>query len=423
MARQTGFWLNRTPMSRLSYSLAATLLAVLRAANAEILPPGNRPLPPGHHALLHATVIVKPGVSIDDATVVIRDGRIMSVTEKGQAPAPAREWDLSGLTLYAGFIDPHVTEAKPVTTTMTQSIAGVGATAAGKPGFLGAPGNERDPGTTGPGSGLTTMKPEHDVITAFSPKPDTYKTLRAQGFTAAVLTPATGILRGQSALISLGQGSPNRLVIKPRLFQHIVFDTKASKADEYPKSLMGVIAAIRQTLADAQHYSDSWGYHQANAATSKRPAYNRSLDSLQSVLKNGQLVVIEPGSVLMVDKAVRLGGEFGVRPVIVATGNEWRRPDLVKATGARFIVPVNFPKSPNMPSDTDWEQVDLERPIGDWPKQVAEKLWHGTGRRGGFIGVGRWLGRISAKAQGEELVWLEERLDDAPCQGLSLIHM
>ena len=63
------------------------------------------------------------------------------------------------------------------------------------------------------------------------------------------------------------------------------------------------------------------------------------------------------------------------------------------------------------------EQVDLERPIGDWPKQVAEKLWHGTGRRGGFIGVGRWLGRISARVQGEELVWLEERLDDARCQG------
>ncbi|MDP6754389.1 MAG: amidohydrolase family protein [Verrucomicrobiota bacterium] len=366
-------------MSRLSHSVAAALLAMLQAANAEILPPGNRPLPPGHHALVHATVVVKPGVTVDDATVVIRDGRIVSVTENGPAPDSARERDMTGLTLYAGFIDPHVTEAKPVSTTMTQSIAGAGATAAGKPGFLGAPGNERDPGTIGPGSGLTTMKPEHDVITAFSPKPDTHKALRAQGFTAAVLTPATGILRGQSALISLGQGSPNRLVIKPRLFQHIVFDTKASKADEYPKSLMGVIAAIRQTLADAQHYSDSWAYHQANAATSKRPAYNQSLDTLQAMLKNGQTVIIEPGSVLMVDKAVRLGGEFGVQPVIVATGNEWRRPDLVKATGARFIVPVNFTKAPNMPSDADWEQVDLDQlRAWDWaPENPA--LLHQSG--------------------------------------------
>ena len=74
-------------MSKLSLSLAATaLLTTLQTVKAEILPPGNRPLPPGHHALTHATVVVKPGVTIADATVIIRDGRIQAVTEKGPAP-------------------------------------------------------------------------------------------------------------------------------------------------------------------------------------------------------------------------------------------------------------------------------------------------------------------------------------------------
>ncbi len=58
-------------------------------------------------------------------------------------------------------------------------------------------------------------------------------------------------------------------------------------------------------------------------------------------------------------------------------------------------------------------QVDPEQPVGDWPDQAAERLWHGEGRR--FIGLARWLERISAKAEGEELAYLEERLDDAPC--------
>ena len=349
-------------MTKLSHTLAATaLLAMFQPANAEILPPGNRPLPPGHHALIHATVVVKPGVTITNATVIIRDGRIQAVTEKGQAPDTAREWDMTGLTLYAGFIDPYVTEAKPISTTMTQSITGTGATAAGKPGFFGAPGNELDPGTTGPGSGLSTMKPEHDVTEAFSPKPDTNQPLREQGFTAAVLTPAKGIIRGQSALISLGQGSPNQLVIKPLLFQHIVFDTKASKPEEFPKSLMGVISAIRQTLSDAQHYNKIWNYHRANADTTKRPAHNKSLETLQVVLKNEQPVIIEPGSVLMVDKAIRLADEFGIQPVIVATGHEWRRPDLVKASATRFIVPINLPKAPKMLSDSEWELVSLDQ--------------------------------------------------------------
>ena len=348
----------------------AALLAVLQPIRAEIQPPGNRPLPPGHHALIHAKVVIKPGLTIDDATVVIRDGRIESVTEKGDTPDSAREWDMSDLTLYAGFIDPYVTEAKPVSTTMTQSITGTGATAAGKPGFLGVPGNELDPGTSGPGSGLSTMKPEHDVTEAFSPKPDTHQALRAQGFTAGVLIPANGIIRGQSALISLGQGSPNQLVIKPQLFQHIVFDTKASKSNEFPKSLMGVISAIRQTLSDAQHYNDTWEYYRANTGTFKRPAYNQSLDTLQAVLKNRQLVVIEPGSVLMVDKSARLAGEFGIQPVIVATGHEWRRPDLVKPTASRFIVPINFPKAPKMPSDSDWDRVSLDQlRAWDWASE------------------------------------------------------
>ena len=60
-------------------------------------------------------------------------------------------------------------------------------------------------------------------------------------------------------------------------------------------------------------------------------------------------------------------------------------------------------------------QVDPEQPVGDWPGQATARLWRGEGRRGRFIGLARWLERVGAKAQGEELAWLEERLDDAPC--------
>ena len=261
---------------RLTFALSV-LLASLASSAAKIVAPGNRPVPPGHHALTHAKVFTKPGVSVDDATVVIHNGRIVSVTTKGEVPDTARVWDMGGMTIYAGFIDPYVTDAKPLSTTMTQSITGMEATAAGKPGFFGATGNERDPGLTGPGSGLSTMKPDFHVADNFSPKPDTYDGHRKQGFTAVALTPASGIIRGQSALISLGQGSPNELIIKPNLFQHIAFDPQAAKQEEFPRSLMGVIAAIRQTLSDAQHYKATWDYYRQNATTFERPAYNLSL--------------------------------------------------------------------------------------------------------------------------------------------------
>ncbi len=61
------------------------------------------------------------------------------------------------------------------------------------------------------------------------------------------------------------------------------------------------------------------------------------------------------------------------------------------------------------------QQVDPEMPVGDWEGKAVEQLWGGVRRRGGFAGLARWLERIGAKAQGEELTWLEECLGDAPC--------
>jgi len=346
---------------------------------AEIVTPGNHPIPPDHHALTNAKVIIKPGTTLNDATVVINNGRIISVTENGKPPKTARVWDMRGHTIYAGFIDPYVTDVKPISTTMTQRISGNEATAAGKPGFFGAAGNELDPGQTGPGAGLSTITPDFHIVDSLSPKTDTYESHRKEGFTTIALAPSNGIIRGQSALLSLKNDSPNQIVIKPHLFQHIAFDTRASKTDEFPKSLMGVISALRQAFADSQHYESTWKYYKANSTSFKRPAYNQSLNSLKDALQGNQRTVIEPGSVLMVDKAIRLGKEFGIKPIIVASGQEWRRPNLIMATQAEFIVPLIIPKAPKMPSPTDWENVSLDMlRAWDWAPEVP-KLLHNNG--------------------------------------------
>ena len=61
------------------------------------------------------------------------------------------------------------------------------------------------------------------------------------------------------------------------------------------------------------------------------------------------------------------------------------------------------------------QQVNPDQPVGDWAGPATTRLWRGEGRRGRFIGLARWLERTAAKAQGEELAWLEECLNDAPC--------
>ncbi len=60
-------------------------------------------------------------------------------------------------------------------------------------------------------------------------------------------------------------------------------------------------------------------------------------------------------------------------------------------------------------------KVEGDAPLGEWDAAVARQCWEGSGKRGGFIGVRRWLERLRAKAADAELAWLDERLEDAPC--------
>ena len=70
---------------------------------------GLRENTPRVHALAGATVIPAPGKVIEGATIVVRDGLIEAVGGAGvRVPTDARVWDVSGLTIYPGFIEPWI---------------------------------------------------------------------------------------------------------------------------------------------------------------------------------------------------------------------------------------------------------------------------------------------------------------------------
>ena len=195
----------------------------------------------------------------------------------------------------------------------------------------------------------------------YSPKDKTLAPLRALGFTAGVIVPARGIIRGTSALVALSEENPNDAVIKPDVFQHVAFETHPSDERTYPGSLMGVIAAVRQSFFDARHYALDHADYQKHPQDRKRPEFNPSLEALAPAADKRMRVAFEPGSALMVDRAAQISRELGLDFCLVSSGQEWRRPDLAKATGATFIVPVNFPALPKLPDESDWEQVSLDQ--------------------------------------------------------------
>jgi imidazolonepropionase-like amidohydrolase len=336
---------------------------------SDILPPGFRPLPLGVHALVGGRVAIKPGEFLEEGTIVIRDGFIKAVGKEAAPPADARVWDMKGTTIYAGFIDAYLVLGgtnSPAATSYVEPASAASFTSAGIK-FFGVPGAQTDPGNPGPGNALATIMPEHRAVRDYSPKDKTLAPLRALGFTAGVIVPVRGIIRGTSALVALAEENPNDAVIKPDVFQHIVFETHPSDERPYPGSLMGVIASVRQSFFDARHYALDHADYQKHPQERKRPEFNPSLEALAPAADKRMRVAFEPGSTLMVDRAAQISGELKLDFCLVSSGQEWRRPDLAKATGATFIVPLSFPALPKLPDESDWDQVTLDQLRGwDW---------------------------------------------------------
>jgi imidazolonepropionase-like amidohydrolase len=351
------------PGWRLALALVFVSTLAGDAANHEILPPGFRPLPVGVHALVGGRVVVKPGETTEDATVVIRDGIIKSVGKEVSVPADARVWDMKGLTIYAGFIDaymPLAASEPPAAAPAVESSIFETLTAGGVS-FFGVPGQRTDRGAPGPGYEIARITPEQRAVNAYSPNGKTLTPLRELGFTAGIIAPANGIIRGTSALVALVEDNPNRIILKPDVFQHVSLEPRGEEVRAYPASRMGVIATVRQSFFDAEHYALDQADYTKQPGVRARPEFNLSLEALAPAASGRMPVMIEPGSALMVDRAARIAAELKLSLALVASGQEWRRPDLMKGIGATFVVPLNFPALPRLPGEEDWHDVSLDQ--------------------------------------------------------------
>ncbi|MGZ8901755.1 MAG: hypothetical protein ACXW3Z_16810, partial [Limisphaerales bacterium] len=342
------------------FLIGLIVAAALPIRSAELLPPGHRPNAPGTHLLRNATVFTKPGERLEKGSILIRDGRIEAVGADLPAPPDARVWEMNGQSIYPGFIDPYLT-LKPSTNVLGfQSFQDAqghdhhddqeGPRASGLD-FFGVTGQEKDPGKPGPGYHIGQVTPERMMVENYGYNAKSMEDLRELGFTAGNLIPQNGVVRGVSALVLLGDEGPNRSVVRRAVAQHIGFEVTSQSADAYPRSLMGAIATVRQSFFDAQNY--------AREGETRR-FVNLALEALSPAATGSMPVVFEPGSVLMVDRAARVAKELGLKFHVVASGQEWRRPELMREVDGTFIVPLQFPEVPKLPDEADWAEVSLD---------------------------------------------------------------
>lgn len=303
---------------------------------------GLRDRTPAIHAFINARIIPSPGKVIENGTLVIRDGIIESVGTTNPPPG-ASVWDLNGLTMYPGLIDMSTEYGLP------------------KPPPPRQEGGETPPKKEEPAGGAVhwnnQVMAHVDASVQFRPDEKSAVTLRSQGITAALSVPTKGILRGTSALVHTGEGKPNELIVRPKVAHHVTFKLDRG-SDGYPNSLMGVIALIRQTILDADWYTKAQAAYASNPAL-RRPEQNEALAALSDALTGSVPVIFETSNDRDLFRAHNIAKEFGLDLIVRGSGHEYKRLDAVAATGSPIVLPLNFPKPPDVRTPESALQVSL----------------------------------------------------------------
>ncbi|MBU1435861.1 MAG: amidohydrolase family protein, partial [Gammaproteobacteria bacterium] len=302
---------------------------------------GIRDKTPNLLAFTHATVHTEPGKKIENATVLVVDGKISAVGSSS-VPAGYRQIDARGYHIYAGFIDAYSVYG------VEKAAEGNGFAFGRKPVYQ----NDRKGGNASNGA----IHAQQQWVNTFVPVADDAKAYLQQGFTAVQSAKLDGIFRGQSFVASLATGLPGELVLKANGPQFMAFGKGTSK-QSYPSSLMGSIALIRQTLSDANWYRDAYG-KQDQLQTHQPVEFNAALAALTNLDQSGLVFETEDDRALLrVDSLLK---EFNLKnAVMLGSGYEYSRIDDIKKTGRTVIVPVAYPAAPAVANIDDQLDVSL----------------------------------------------------------------
>ncbi len=301
----------------------AALLLPLNACAQTSPVNGIQDSSPSVHAFTNATVVVSPGETLENATIVVRGGVIDQVGTGIEPPADARVWNLEGKTIYPGFIDPYTEVGMQ---------------------------NPREDLDRGNLSWNVQLRAHLTAEGEYELEDDGSEELRKLGFTAANSVPPLGIFKGHSAVMSLGNGSVSDRVIRDRVAQGASLTRSWSLGYSYPTSAIGGIAFIRQTLYDADWYQTAHDTYRSNPQGLNRPESNAALAALGDAAQGNQPMLFAVNSEEEVLRSLRLTEEFNITPWIRGSGHEYRIVDYLSGRDIPLILPLAFPEKPDVTS-------------------------------------------------------------------------
>ena len=181
--------------------------------------------------LRQATVHPEPGTQVEMTDLIIRNGKIEAIGKDLNPPKDAVIKDYKNMHIYPSLIDLYsdygMPEPKKLNTTNTMVSSKEGAF-----------------------SWNEAMRPEIKASELFTVKSEQAQKLRELGFGMVNTHYPDGISRGSSSLVFLGSENEHEMILKSEVAHQLTLN-KGLSSQDYPGSLMGCLALLRQTYLDA----------------------------------------------------------------------------------------------------------------------------------------------------------------------------
>jgi imidazolonepropionase-like amidohydrolase len=281
------------------------------------------------YAFTNATIHVDYQTILDSATLLIREGKVVSTGKGINIPSGFSSIDCEGKHIYPSFIDLNSNYG------FVKSKLNINA----NPNQF-----QIEPLVPGAYNANDAINSYVDASDYFVINKNQAAEYRKSGFGTVLSANQDGIARGTSTLVLLQDENENESILIEKAGAHYSFN-KGSSQQTYPASLMGSVALLRQTFLDAKWYAEAKPYTDLSLQS-----WNENQSRPQFFDARGKYGIL---------RADKVGDEFGVQYIINSSGSEYQNIDEIKNTGATLVVSINFPKPYNVEDPLDALEVSL----------------------------------------------------------------
>jgi hypothetical protein len=297
---------------------------------------------PRSFAIKGAKIVPVSGPALEEATVVVSRGIIVAVGKEATIPPDAWIIEGKGLIVYPGFVD---------------GFTDVGVAAA-QTGGSGEGNNRPQPSSRGPEDrpATTPWRNSADEINLADPRIESW---RGAGFTTVIAAPKGGMFPGQAAVLNLAGDRSGDLVVKEPAAIPVSLQAPGGFRN-YPGSLMGAVAYVRQVWLDANWSSQAEAAYSKNSRGVERPRYDRTNATLAQALGKHEVVLLPGNTALQIRRSLKLAGEWKLNAVIY--GGQMGYEVALELAAQKTPVLVDL-KWPEAEKDGDPEAVTSLRTL------------------------------------------------------------